>query len=91
MLVLGIHTKALPADPNFLHIAVTCARIEHWAEHNYPSIVHVVTSDNNASPSVSFDPADTCSRISYADRHERMAVDEKWALKMCEGIAAEAH
>ena len=85
----SIHAKASPADPNFLRICVACAKIEHWAEHNYPSFVRVITSDNDASPSVSFDPADARSRISYEDSgHGRTAVDEKRALEMRERIAA---
>ena len=86
----SIHAKASPADPNFLRVAVACAKIEQWAEHNYPSFVRAVTSDNDASPSVSFDPTDARSRISYADGHGQTAVDEKRALEMCERIATAA-
>ena len=84
----SIHAKASPADPNFLRVCVACAKIEHWAEHNYPSFVRVVTSDNGAGPSVSFDPADARSRITYADSPGRTAADEKRALEMRERIAA---
>jgi farnesyl-diphosphate farnesyltransferase len=84
----SIHAKASPADPNFLRVSVACAKIEHWAEHNYPSFVRVIPSED-ASPSISFDPADARSRIAYADAEtDRRAVDEKRAVEMRERIAA---
>lgn len=84
----SIHAKTSPADPNFLRVSVACAKIEHWAEHNYPSFVRVIPSED-ASPSVSFDPADARSRIAYADAEtDRRAVEEKRAVEMRERIAS---
>jgi farnesyl-diphosphate farnesyltransferase len=84
----SIHAKASPADPNFLRVSVACAKIEHWAEHNYPSFVRVIPSED-ASPSISFDPADARSRIAFADVDtDRRAVEEKRAVEMRERIAA---
>ncbi|KAI9449967.1 farnesyl-diphosphate farnesyltransferase [Lactarius psammicola] len=85
----SIHAKASPADPNFLRISVACAKIEHWAEHNYPSFIRVLPSKYGSSPGVSFDPADARSRIAHADAEtDRRAVDEKRILEIRERIAA---
>src|SRR6266702_4458490 len=83
----SIHAKASPADPNFLRISVACAKIEHWAERNYPSFIRV--SKYGTSPGVSFDPADARSRIAHADAEtDRRTVDEKRRLEIRERIAA---
>lgn len=83
----SIHTKATPADPNFLRIAVACAKIDHWAERNYPSFVLPAKHGNN--PGISFNPADARSRIAQADAEtDRRAADEKRVLEIRERIAA---
>ena len=85
----SIHSKASPADPNFLRVSVACAKIEHWAEHNYPSFVRVLPAKYETSPSVSFNHADARSRITYADAEtDRRAVDEKRLVEIRERIAA---
>jgi len=72
----SIHAKASPSDPNFLRISVACAKIEHWAEHHYPSFVHV--SPSSSSPGLSFDPADARSRVATADAEtDKRAAEEK--------------
>ncbi|KAF5362051.1 hypothetical protein D9756_002090 [Leucocoprinus leucothites] len=34
-----IHAKAVPSDPNFIHISIACGKIEQWCEQNYPSFI----------------------------------------------------
>lgn len=75
----SIHAKASPADPNFLRLSVACAKIEHWAEHNYPSFVRVHPTQYGDSPQVSFDPADARSRITYADEKRPVEIRERIA------------
>jgi len=75
----SIHAKASPADPNYLRVSVACSKIEHWAEHNYPSFVRVHPVQYDASPEVSFDPADARSRIAYADEKRPVEIRERIA------------
>ncbi|KAH9011732.1 isoprenoid synthase domain-containing protein [Lactarius hengduanensis] len=85
----SIHAKASPADPNYLRVSVACAKIEHWAERNYPSFIRVLPSTYGTSPGISFDPSDARSRIAHADAEtDRRAADEKRLLGIRERIAA---
>ena len=34
-----IHSKAIPSDPNFICITVTCGKIEEWCKCHYPSFI----------------------------------------------------
>lgn len=56
--VRQIHTKASPADPNFTRLAVACAKIEQWAEHHFPSFVHIGAPSESA-----LDTSDARARI----------------------------
>ncbi|KAA1470064.1 farnesyl-diphosphate farnesyltransferase [Dentipellis sp. KUC8613] len=62
----SIHKKATPADPNFLRISVACCKIEQWAEHHFPSFVHVMQSKVSSGASQVIDPNDARSRIAKA-------------------------
>ncbi len=73
----SIHAKASPADPNYLRVCVACAKIEYWAERNYPSFIRVQPPQNDGSPEVSFNPADARSRIAYADEKRRLEMHEQ--------------
>ncbi|TFY60832.1 hypothetical protein EVG20_g7278 [Dentipellis fragilis] len=64
----SIHKKATPADPNFLRISVACCKIEQWAEHHFPSFVHVMQSKVSSGASQVIDPNDARSRIAKAPR-----------------------
>ncbi|KAG9026794.1 bifunctional farnesyl-diphosphate farnesyltransferase/squalene synthase [Tulasnella sp. JGI-2019a] len=71
--VRSIHTKAAPADPNFMKISITCGRVEQWVEHHYPSIIHVVTS--NLEPGTSraqVSPTQTDARLRILNREVKM-------------------
>ena len=37
----GIHSKAILSDPNFIHIAIACGKIEQWCERHYPSFINI--------------------------------------------------
>ncbi|KAI0297826.1 isoprenoid synthase domain-containing protein [Multifurca ochricompacta] len=90
----SIHAKAHPADPNFLRISVACAKIEHWAERNYPSFIRLPSSSSSPSSPTgpSFDPADARSRIAIADAEtDRRATEEKRLLEIRERIAGNAN
>jgi farnesyl-diphosphate farnesyltransferase len=85
----SIHAKASPADPNYLRISLACAKIDHWAERNYPSFIHVVPAKHGTNPGIAFDPADARSRIARADAEtDRRVADEKRVLEIRERIAA---
>ncbi|ETW78512.1 squalene synthetase [Heterobasidion irregulare TC 32-1] len=56
--VRQIHAKASPADPNFTRLSVACAKIEQWAEHHFPSFVHIGTPSESA-----LDTSDARARI----------------------------
>lgn len=85
----SIHSKASPADPNYLRLSLACAKIDHWAERNYPSFIQVVPAKHGTGPSITFDPADARSRIAHADAEtDRRAADEKRVLEIRERIAA---
>ncbi|KAJ8496420.1 hypothetical protein ONZ45_g12463 [Pleurotus djamor] len=59
-----IHTKASPADPNFLRISVACGKIEQWCEHHYPSFVTILQSSApNTPPSPVYNESDARARI----------------------------
>lgn len=78
----SIHAKASPSDPNFLRISVACAKIEHWAEYNYPSFVRV-SPQSSSSPGLSFDPTDARSRVAIADAEtDKRAAEEKRRLEI---------
>jgi len=78
----SIHAKASPSDPNFLRISVACAKIEHWAEHNYPSFVRV-SPPTSSSAGLSFNPADARSRVAIADAEtDKRAHEEKRHLEV---------
>jgi farnesyl-diphosphate farnesyltransferase len=80
----SIHAKASPSDPNFLRISVACAKIEHWAEHNYPSFV-CVSPSSASSLGISFDSADARSRVAIADAEaDKRAAEEKRRLEIRE-------
>jgi farnesyl-diphosphate farnesyltransferase len=82
----SIHAKASPSDPNFLRISVACAKIEHWAERNYPSFVRLPSSASSLG--ISFDPADARSRIAIADAEtDKRAAEEKRRLEIRNRIA----
>jgi farnesyl-diphosphate farnesyltransferase len=75
----SIHAKASPSDPNFLRISVACAKIEQWAERNYPSFVRIPTTTSPSS--LSFDPADARSRVAIADAEkDKRAAEERQRL-----------
>jgi farnesyl-diphosphate farnesyltransferase len=78
----SIHAKASPSDPNFLRISVACAKIEHWAEHHYPSFVRV-SPPSSSSPGLFFDPADARSRVAIADAEtDKRAAEEKRLMEI---------
>jgi len=78
----SIHAKASPSDPNFLRISVACAKIEHWAEHNYPSFVRL-SPPTSSSAGLSFNPADARSRVAIADAEtDKHAIEEKRRLEV---------
>jgi farnesyl-diphosphate farnesyltransferase len=84
----SIHAKASPSDPNFLRISVACAKIEHWAEHNYPSFVSV-SPPSASSIGLSFDSADARSRVAIADAEaDKRAVEEKRRLEIRDRTAS---
>jgi len=71
--VRSIHKKAVPADPNFIKLSVTCGRVEQWVEHHYPSIIHVVTS--NIEPGTSraqVSPSQTDARLRILNREVKI-------------------
>ncbi|KAG8984214.1 bifunctional farnesyl-diphosphate farnesyltransferase/squalene synthase [Tulasnella sp. JGI-2019a] len=71
--VRSIHTKAAPADPNFMKISITCGRVEQWVEHHYPSIIHVTTP--NLEPGTSraqVSPTQTDARVRILNREMKM-------------------
>lgn len=79
----SIHAKALPSDPSFLRISVACAKIEHWAECNYPSFVRIPTATTPTSLGLSFNPADARSRVAIADAEaDARAAKEKRLLEI---------
>ncbi|KAJ3564663.1 hypothetical protein NP233_g8145 [Leucocoprinus birnbaumii] len=55
-----IHAKAVPSDPNFIHISIACGKIEQWYEQNYPSFIQPPTG---VSTEPSLDPADARTTI----------------------------
>ena len=75
----GIHSKAVPSDPNFIRIAVTCGKIKQWCKHHYLSFVAI------GNGSASFDPADARSRIVLAD--EKCDAAEKRLTAIKNGLA----
>ncbi|KAI0262355.1 squalene synthase [Gloeopeniophorella convolvens] len=83
----SIHSKASPADPSFLRIAVACAKIEHWAERHYPSFIRLSASGGGAGPT--FDPADARSRVALAEEAlDKRTADEKRRTELRERITA---
>ena len=75
----GIHSKAIPSDPNFICIAVTCGKIKQWCKHHYLSFITI------GNGSASFDPADARSRIVLAD--EKCDAAEKRLTAIKNGLA----
>ena len=68
----GIHSKAIPSNPNFIYITITCGKIKWWCKCNYPSCITIGNS------SASFNPADTHSWIILADeKHDAEIKKEK--------------
>ena len=67
----GIHSKAVPSDPNFIRIAVACGKIEQWCERHYPSFVNI------GNGSASFNPADAHSRIVLADQKRDAEIEKE--------------
>ena len=57
----GIHSKAIPSNPNFIRIAITYSKIEQWCKCHYLSFVTI------GNGSASFNPADARSHIVLAD------------------------
>jgi len=81
----SIHGKTSPSDPNFLRVSVACAKIEHWAERNFPSFVRL---PHSASTSPSFDLADARSRVAIVDAEaDKRAAEENRRLEIRERIA----
>lgn len=70
----GIHSKAVPSDPNFLRIAVACGKIEQWCEHHYPSFVTI----NNGT--AGFNSDDARSRIVLADQKRDADIEKETRL-----------
>jgi len=57
-----IHAKAVPTDPNFIHISIACGKIEQWCEQNYPSFIQMPNSTlGGTEPSL--DTTDARTRI----------------------------
>ncbi|KAI0718013.1 squalene synthase [Cerioporus squamosus] len=54
-----IHARALPEDPSFLRISVSCGKIEQWCERHYPSFVLI----KSVSGGIMYDPNDARSRV----------------------------
>lgn len=76
--VRSIHKKAVPADPNFIKLSITCGRVEQWVEHHYPSIIHIVTS--NMEPGTSraqVSPNQTDARLRILNREVKMHTLQK--------------
>ena len=57
----GIHSKAVPSNPNFTRIVITYSKIEQWCKCHYLSFVAI------GNGSASFNPADARSHIVLAD------------------------
>ncbi|RDX50916.1 squalene synthase [Lentinus brumalis] len=69
-----IHARALPEDPSFLRISVSCGKIEQWCERNYPSFVMI----KSVSGGSMYNPNDARSRvIEAADARDRELQREK--------------
>ncbi|KDQ62002.1 hypothetical protein JAAARDRAFT_31480 [Jaapia argillacea MUCL 33604] len=69
-----IHSRAVPADPNFLRIAVACGKIEQWCERHYPSFVRLSESSMGATPTQIFDPSDARTRIVELDEKRDLQI-----------------
>jgi len=79
----SILAKASPSNPDFLHICITCTKIEHWAKHNYPSFVPV-PPPTSSSAGLSFNPANACSYVTFAEAEtDKHAIEEKQCLEIC--------
>lgn len=58
----SIHRKVPMDDPNMLKISISCARVEKWAEHHYPSFLEVKAGANGAAAQTGIDPMSTDAR-----------------------------
>ncbi|KAI0041831.1 farnesyl-diphosphate farnesyltransferase [Auriscalpium vulgare] len=86
----SIHRRADPADPNFLRISVACARIEQWAEHQYPSFVLLTARSSSLGGSgAAFSGTDARSRVAQLELDiENERADEKRRLELQERFGA---
>ena len=75
----GIHSKAIPSNPNFIRIVITYSKIEQWCKCHYLSFVAI------GNGSASFDPGDARSRIVLAD--EKCDAAEKRLTAIKNGLA----
>lgn len=64
--VRSIHRKAVPADPNFMKLSISCGRVEQWVEHHYPSIIHIVSSN--------MEPGTSRAQVSPTQKDARLRI-----------------
>ncbi|KZV87498.1 squalene synthase [Exidia glandulosa HHB12029] len=61
-----IHAKAVPSDPSYIKICVACAKVEMWAEHHFPSFIHI--SSEGGQIRTNFDASDARAKVLQAER-----------------------
>src|SRR6266571_8512128 len=83
--------KVSPGVPNSLCVTIACAKIERWAERNYPPPpLHPRPACQVwRHPGASSDLAGARSPVAHADAEtDRRATDEKRCVKIHERVAA---
>ncbi|BEJ18102.1 hypothetical protein CspHIS471_0703790 [Cutaneotrichosporon sp. HIS471] len=56
-----IHAKVPKDEPNMLRFSISCARIEQWCEHHYPSFL-MIQSGGEGKATTGIDPMSTDAR-----------------------------
>jgi len=65
-----LHRKAVPSDPYFVKISITCGKIEQWCEHHYPSFIALRSVSGGQSDVAQGVKVDARMRI--IDRHNAL-------------------